>query len=66
MGTDDRGTDMYNFLSRLGADKKGATVVEYGLIIALIIIAIVGAVNGVASTTTGMWNNVSSIVINNS
>ena len=66
MGTGDRGTDMNNFLRRLGAEKKGATVVEYGLIIALIIIAIVGAVNGVASTTTGMWNNVSSIVVNNS
>lgn len=65
MGTGDRGTDMYNFLSRLGADKKGATVVEYGLIIALIIIAIVGAVNGVATTTTDMWNNVSSVVTEN-
>jgi pilus assembly protein Flp/PilA len=66
MGTGDRGTDMNNFLCRLGADKKGATVVEYGLIVSLIIIAIVGAVNGVASTTTDMWNNVSSIVVNNS
>jgi pilus assembly protein Flp/PilA len=66
MGTDDRGTDMYNFLRRCAADKKGATVVEYGLIIALIIIAIVGAVNGVATVTTGMWNNVSNTVSENS
>jgi pilus assembly protein Flp/PilA len=65
MGTDDRGTDMNNFLCRLIADEKGATAVEYGLIIALIVIAIVGAVNGVATATTDMWNNVSSTVVAN-
>jgi pilus assembly protein Flp/PilA len=65
MGTDDQGTDMTNFLRRLIADTKGATAVEYSLIIALIMLAIVSAVSGVASTTTGMWNNVSSIVAEN-
>ncbi|MEA3030812.1 MAG: pilus assembly protein Flp/PilA [Sphingomonadales bacterium] len=40
-------------------DERGATAVEYGLILALIFLAIVGAISLVASTTTGMWNNVS-------
>jgi pilus assembly protein Flp/PilA len=65
MGTDDRGMDMMNFLRRLMADNNGATAVEYSLIIALIMLAIVSAVSGVATTTTDMWNNVSTIVSEN-
>ena len=40
-------------------DERGATAVEYGLILALIFLAVVGAVSTVASTTIEMWNNVS-------
>jgi pilus assembly protein Flp/PilA len=57
---------MRNKLRQLLADTEGATVVEYGLIISLIILAIVGAVTGVATTTTDMWNNVAEVVTNNS
>lgn len=39
-------------------DQRGATSVEYGLILALIFLAIVGAVSLFAATTTGMWNDV--------
>jgi pilus assembly protein Flp/PilA len=41
---------------------RAATAVEYGLILALIFLAVAGSVRLVATTTTGMWNNVSSSV----
>jgi pilus assembly protein Flp/PilA len=43
-------------------DQKGATAVEYGLILALIFLAMVGAVSTFASTTIAMWDNVSNEV----
>ena len=39
-------------------DTKAATAVEYGLIVALIFLAILVGVVSLASTTVGMWNNV--------
>ncbi len=38
--------------------EKGATAVEYGLILALIFLAIVGAVSSVADKTISMWDYV--------
>lgn len=37
-------------------DTSGATAIEYGLIAALIAIAIIGALQDVAGTTITMWN----------
>jgi len=39
-------------------DVKGATAVEYGLILALIFLAMAGALTAFARGTTAMWNNV--------
>lgn len=36
-------------------DDEGATAIEYGLIVALIAMAIFGALNGVANEHTGLW-----------
>jgi len=47
-------------------DRRGATAVEYGLILALIFLAMMGGVVAVGQVTSGMWNNVSSEVRNNS
>ncbi len=44
-------------------DNRGATAVEYGLIVALIFIAILVAVNNAASSTIRMWNNVATKVV---
>ena len=44
-------------------DERGATAVEYGLILALIFLAVVGAVAGVADVTIEMWTNVSEAVM---
>ncbi len=59
MGTDDWGTMMTKFVRRLLGDVRGATAVEYGLILSLIFLACVGAISGVANKTSKVWNNVS-------
>jgi len=46
-------------LKLLVRDRKGATAVEYGLILSLIFLAMVGAIQGFAAESTQMWNNVS-------
>jgi pilus assembly protein Flp/PilA len=53
-------------LSGLIRDTRGATAVEYGLILAMIFLAMVGALSTVAGTTIQMWNNVSTVVRANS
>ncbi len=54
---------MAYFLRRLAENRRGATAIEYGLIASLVVIAMIGALKGLAGTTTGMWNNVSDAVI---
>ena len=50
-------------LRRLLADRRGATVVEYGLIIAGIVLAIFGALQSVGGATGNMWNHISTEVL---
>lgn len=40
------------------ADTRGATAIEYGLIVALIVIAIIGSLKSVANENTGLWATV--------
>ncbi|MFC3442071.1 Flp family type IVb pilin [Sphingobium rhizovicinum] len=42
--------------------ERGATAVEYALIIAMIVLAMLAALNSVANKTVGMWNNVATEV----
>ncbi len=44
-------------------DERGATAIEYSLILALVFLAMVGALTLVANTTIGMWTNVAAAVI---
>lgn len=44
-------------------DARGATAVEYGLIIALIVIVMIVALKQVANANTDMWRNVSDKVV---
>ena len=39
-------------------DERGATAIEYGLIVSLIVIAMIATFNIVADNTIGMWENV--------
>jgi pilus assembly protein Flp/PilA len=41
-------------------DESGATAVEYGLILAMIVLAMIGALSSFASSTTAMWDGVES------
>jgi pilus assembly protein Flp/PilA len=50
--------------AKLIRDTRGASAVEYGLICALIVLAMIGGLNAVAGKTTTMWNDVSSDVLN--
>jgi pilus assembly protein Flp/PilA len=47
-----------HFLKRLGKDNSGATAIEYGLIVSLIVIAIIGALNSFAGESIRMWGTV--------
>ena len=51
-----------DFMTRFLADVRGGTAIEYGLIAALIVIAIVGAMDTFASASSGMWEHVRSEV----
>jgi len=55
-------SQVVQFLKRLERDERGATAVEYGLILALIFLALVGAVEAFGQQTIEMWNNISSEV----
>jgi pilus assembly protein Flp/PilA len=48
----------------LKRDEKAATALEYGLILALVVIAIMVSVNNVATKTTNMWTDVANKVNN--
>lgn len=56
-------TQVVKFLKKLGRDDSGATAVEYGLIVALIFLAMIGAVNSFAGTTIAMWNTISTTIV---
>ncbi len=46
------------FMKKIVDDQSGATAVEYGLIIALLVVAMIAALQGVATSTIGMWARV--------
>lgn len=52
-----------HFLKQLLHDDRGATAVEYGLIVALIVIAMIVALQGLATETVTMWTDVESEVV---
>jgi pilus assembly protein Flp/PilA len=49
-------------LRMLRADQRGATAIEYGLIVALIAMALVGALQALGGGTNGMWGKISAEV----
>ncbi|APG62894.1 hypothetical protein LPB140_08940 [Sphingorhabdus lutea] len=54
---------MYKFFKNLLNDEAGATAVEYGLILSLVVIAILTAMSSVGSKTGGMWDRVSNKIL---
>ncbi|WP_375396109.1 Flp family type IVb pilin [uncultured Sphingomonas sp.] len=49
---------MIEIFHRLRRSRKAATAVEYGLILAVIVITMLASFQLVANTTVGMWSNV--------
>jgi len=52
------------YLRTIRADDRGATAVEYGLIAALIVVAMIGGLKSLGGGANGMWGKVSNIVQN--
>lgn len=48
---------MRNFPKSLAQDARGATAVEYGLILSLIVIVVMAGIISLGGTTAGMWAN---------
>lgn len=53
---------MLDLIRNVRRCEQGATAVEYGLIVSLIVIAIIASVKNVADDTNGMWATVSNKV----
>ena len=49
-------------LRALRSDKRGATAIEYGLIAALIVIAMATALSGLGGGVGGMWGDLATDV----
>jgi pilus assembly protein Flp/PilA len=52
-------------MRRLRADEQGATAVEYGLIAALIVVAMMAGLATLGGGAGGMWTRIASEVQNN-
>jgi pilus assembly protein Flp/PilA len=48
-----------SILQHVSQDKRGATAVEYALILTMIVLVMLVALNGVASETIRLWTGVS-------
>ena len=51
-------------MRRMLANQKGATAIEYGLIVALIALAMMGGLRALGGGAGGMWSNISNQVQN--
>ena len=52
-------------LRKLRADKRGATAIEYGLIAALIVVAMMAGLSSLGGGTGGMWTKLKNTVETN-
>jgi pilus assembly protein Flp/PilA len=53
-----------SLLSRFLRDERGATAVEYGLIAALMVVAVIAAISGVAEENSKMYKEIEDAVVN--
>ena len=51
-------------MRRLRRDKRGATAIEYGLIAALIVVAMIGGLSSLGGGMGGMWTKINDAVQN--
>jgi pilus assembly protein Flp/PilA len=48
---------MLSQLLQLCRDDQAASAVEYAVLLALILVAVIGAINAVGNSTQGLWAN---------
>ncbi len=53
---------MPEFVRKLCRNRKGGAAIEYGLMCALIVLAMIAALANLADITTNMWSDVSNKV----
>jgi pilus assembly protein Flp/PilA len=53
---------MKRLLRNLLADVRGATAIEYGLILALVVLGLMAALIALANSSTSLWTDVSTQV----
>lgn len=57
---------MLEHLLKLGSDENAATAVEYAVMLALVLVALISTINAVGSTSSGLWasdtNQISSAI----
>ena len=51
---------MVQLIEKLARDERGATAVEYGFMLVMIVLAMMSALSGVATETSALWDEVSS------
>lgn len=52
-----------NLMARLRTEEKGATAVEYGIMVALIAVVIIIAVSTLGGTLTGLFEDVNTDIV---
>ena len=55
---------MFRFLAILGRDATGATAIEYGLILAMIVLSIMAGIAALGGGVTGSWDSMANLVTN--
>ena len=53
---------LLSFVHRIAVEQRAASAVEYGLILAMIVLAMFGALKATATSTISLWNLVDSKV----
>ena len=54
---------MRQFLRTLARNTRGATAVEYGLILALVFLAMLGAIQAFGTSAITMWTDIETAVV---
>ena len=54
---------MRQFLRTLARNTRGATAVEYGLILALVFLAMLGAIQAFGTSAISMWTDIETKVV---
>ena len=53
---------MRGMFGKLIDDRRGATAIEYGLIVALVVIAVMAGIHALGGSNNGLWGNLTAQV----